>query len=250
MADQYGNITRSNRFSKKRKSTKTLTILYISGFILLVVLIAVLLLGGNDEEAAGTNDQQTENEGSEGNNPNSPENQVILEDDENDESDANSDSTTEEPLVVEVPDEEDENQSSDHDEESNQNGEQNEQNEQANNNNNAETYDVEPAGENVKKAYEGNWQPVGTEQEGPHVTEYDDGSVDRKEMSRAVEVATGIPAGQQITWWAGRAGEDAVEVTVSPDSDESQVYRVHLVWVEEQGWQPTLVEELIENKRN
>ncbi|MFC4404038.1 YrrS family protein [Gracilibacillus xinjiangensis] len=226
MTDDYGKGTRQNRFSKKRKNTKALTILYILGVVLLVLLVAMIFFGGNDE---ATPDDQTMN--NEEGNVNEEENQVIFERDLSEDAEKDNEASNEEGIRVEETEEE-ESQSSENNEETDTNG--------------AETYEVEATDENVKRAYEGNWQPVGTEQEGPHTTNYDNGSIDRQEMSRAVEAATGIPVKEQTTWWAGRAGDQAVEITVSPKSNEGEIYRVHLAWVDQQGWQPTLVEELIE----
>ncbi|SER73166.1 Protein of unknown function [Gracilibacillus ureilyticus] len=245
MADDYGKKSRSNRFSKKRKNTKALTILYIAGIVLLVVLIAIIFFGGNDEETPETNGDMDMNEETDTNDQNEQESQVIFEDEPDEEESAEDEASVE--REGSETDETIENDGPQIEEAEEEEAEAEE--EESENNSNVETYEVEPADDNVRKAYEGNWEPVGTEQEGPHTPEYDNGSVDRQEMAKAVEVATGIPAENQITWWAGRGGDQKVELTVSPETNEQETYRVHLVWVDGQGWQPTLVEELIENDK-
>ncbi|GAB2554722.1 YrrS family protein [Gracilibacillus alcaliphilus] len=112
-----------------------------------------------------------------------------------------------------------------------------------------ELKEVESSDSNVARAYESNWEPIGTSQSGPHTTSFDKNSTDWQEMKKAVEVATGIPSDEQVEWWFGSAGEQGVEATVSPKSNQDEVYRVHLEWVDGEGWKPVLVEELISNDR-
>src|SRR5699024_8543834 len=49
-----------------------------------------------------------------------------------------------------------------------------------------ELKEVQSSDSNVIKAYEGDWDPIGTKQEGPHTTTYADGSDDRIEIREAV----------------------------------------------------------------
>src|SRR5699024_10976013 len=53
-----------------------------------------------------------------------------------------------------------------------------------------ELKEIESSDSNVIKAYEGDWDPIGTKQEGPHTTTYDDGSDDRIEIREAVLMVT------------------------------------------------------------
>lgn len=108
-----------------------------------------------------------------------------------------------------------------------------------------ESDSAEAESENV----EGEWEPVGTEQTGEHVTDYSEGSQDRIEIKRAISTATGIGENDMIEWWVGSAGNDQVEATVS-NSEQTETYRVQLRWVDNQGWQPTLVEQLSSNPYN
>src|SRR5690625_7127254 len=66
-----------------------------------------------------------------------------------------------------------------------------------------ETEEIESTDDNVIEAYTGKWQPNGTIQEGPHTTNYDDGSQDRIEIKQAVMSATGL--GEDLTeHWIGK----------------------------------------------
>ncbi|WP_068674407.1 YrrS family protein [Oceanobacillus sp. Castelsardo] len=108
------------------------------------------------------------------------------------------------------------------------------------------TEEVDPSDDNVVKAYEGNWEAVGTEQEGQHTVNYSEGSQDRKEMTVAIQTATGLVEGNYREWWVANGGDQKVIATVS-DSNQSEVYRVYLAWNDGEGWQPTKVELLKEN---
>lgn len=97
----------------------------------------------------------------------------------------------------------------------------------------------------VEKAYTGQWSPIGTEQSGDHITNFNDGSQDRIEINQAITSVTGLESNTIIDWWIAGDGPNQVEATVSNQS-ESEVYRIYLQFIEEEGWQPTRIEELSE----
>jgi cytoskeletal protein RodZ len=111
------------------------------------------------------------------------------------------------------------------------------------------TEEVPSTDDNVTKAYTGDWEPIGTTQTGEHVTDYSDGSADRNEIKQAIAAVTGISADNMIEWWIGNAGDQQVTATVS-DTQKETIARVQLDWVEGEGWQVTLVEELNEIPNN
>lgn len=95
-----------------------------------------------------------------------------------------------------------------------------------------------------------NWQPIGTSQTGVHTTNYSDGSVDRREMERAMSYATGLAEEDMIVWWVGRGdipNQQAVGTITS--KDQTKIFRVYLEWVDGMGWKPTKVEYLKENDK-
>jgi hypothetical protein len=88
------------------------------------------------------------------------------------------------------------------------------------------------------------WSPVGTSQTGPHAANYDKGSQDWAEMTKALSYATGIAESDMVIWFLGNNGSpnDAVG-TISP-KDKSAKYKVYITWVENEGWKPTKIEKL------
>lgn len=217
------NQTRSDKFEKRRKSTKAITIGIIAASILVIILLGIWVFGGSggEEQNADENENSSSDEGSDF-------------------------------LITEPDEEEGENNSTDNEENGqdgeNESTEENNDNDQDNEQNNVETESVEPSDENVSEAYTGNWDPIGTEQEGPHTTTYDDGSQDRIEIKEATSMVTGINPDNMVEWRVENGGDQKVVATVS-DMDETQVFRVYLQWVDGEGWQPTKVEELIENDK-
>ncbi|WP_077327126.1 YrrS family protein [Virgibacillus siamensis] len=199
------NSSRLNKYDKRRKNTKSLTIFTILGSVLLVVFIGLLVFGGGDEQQ--TADEHSPNQSNENN---------------GNHNDANSDRQQE------------------------KNDEQSAESNKEKESDDVKTEKAEPSDDNVVKAYTGNWPPVGTEQTGPHTTNYDEGSQDRSEMRKAVTAATDLNSDQLIMWWISRAGDQKVVITVS-DANETQTYRVYMSWVDNEGWKPTKVEELKKN---
>ncbi|BDG46378.1 hypothetical protein PspKH34_09390 [Parageobacillus sp. KH3-4] len=87
------------------------------------------------------------------------------------------------------------------------------------------------------------WQPIGTTQSEPHVTQFKKNSVDWKEMLDAVSYATGLSQSDMIVWFIGNNGPNKAVATIST-KDKAQYYKVYIEWVENQGWKPTKVQKL------
>lgn len=208
--------SRINKYDKRRKSTKLISFLIVFGIILLISLISIWLFGGGDstptEETEQAQNDTTTETGSSTNNK------------QEDPSSENKGNDGEE-LEKENKENKEENQEEDQE---------------------VTTKEVDPSDDNVVKAFEGDWQPVGTEQEGPHTVNYSEGSQDRKEMTDAIQSATGLVDGNYQEWWIANGGDQKVVATVS-DSNQSEVYRVYLSWKDGEGWQPTKIELLKEN---
>lgn len=207
-----GRKSRLNKFEKRRKNTKLISILVIAAGVLLVVLLGFWLFGGGNEEQDEQEKQENNEAGSD-----------FLEIEESEDDPA------------------DENEGEEGTEEENGSDSSEEENEDP-----IQTEPAEPSDDNVAEAYTGNWPPVGTEQEGPHTTNFEDGSQDRIEIREAVLMATGLTADDYLELWIGNGGDQKVEATVA-NSDQSEIYRVYLSWIDGEGWQPTKVEVLIEN---
>lgn len=106
-----------------------------------------------------------------------------------------------------------------------------------------EKNEVDSDDPNVIRAVVGDWQPIGTTQAEPHVTNYDDGSQDRLEIKQAVSQATEVSEGDMIENWIGNNGEQKVTSTITQTST-GKIFKTYLSWVANKGWQVTRVEEL------
>lgn len=91
---------------------------------------------------------------------------------------------------------------------------------------------------------EKNWEPVGTEQQGEHVTDFTKGSQDWQEMTQAVSSATGLTNDNMIIWWMGNGGAPNKAVSTVSSKDKQTYYRVQLEWVNNEGWKPVKVEQV------
>ncbi|WP_373892884.1 DUF1510 family protein [Virgibacillus natechei] len=211
--------SRLNKHEKRRKNTKLISILLILGAILVIILLGMWIFGGNGEEEMDEQNEQSAE---------------TREQEENTESDT---------IVNE--DDSPENDSSDEDAEKEENEDQETKEEASEDDDEVETEQAEPSDDNVSEAYTGNWDPVGTEQEGSHTTDYSDGSQDRIEIDQAASVATGLDESSMSTFWVGNGGDQQVIATVG-NADQEEYYRVFLSWVDNEGWQPTTVEMLNE----
>ncbi|MBR7797326.1 MAG: DUF1510 family protein [Bacillota bacterium] len=222
---EFDRVSRVDKFEKRRKNTKSISLLLVLGAVLLIVLIGFWMFGG-DDEAAKEEESKSGNETE----------QNDTEKDGNDESGDHFTKVEEEDSTNDT----DQNNASENDENEASNEEDSE-----NANEDVQIEQLEPSGDNVVEAYTANWEPIGTEQQGPHTTNYDDGSQDRIEISRAVAMATGLAENNMTTHWVGNGGDQKVEATVS-NPDNTEIYRVYLSWVDNKGWQPTKVEVLQE----
>lgn len=206
------HLSRLNRHEKRRKNTKKLLILLIVGGLLVLFLLGFLIFGGSghEEEAntAESGNQDVEIEETE--EENEDEDVEVKEKEDEEENDADSEDESDEDEL--------------------------------------EKENAEPSDDNVRDAYTGNWEPVGTEQEGEHTTQFDKESKDWKEMERAASIAADLDQSNMITWYIEGAGEEQTIATVS-DEDDKNTYRVFLTWVDGEGWQPTKVEILKENDK-
>ncbi|HSJ38075.1 MAG TPA: YrrS family protein [Planococcus sp. (in: firmicutes)] len=83
-----------------------------------------------------------------------------------------------------------------------------------------------------------SWEPVGTSQSGEHVSVYDTNSVDWKEKLEAITYATGLAEGDMYVMHIGNGGGPQKSIGTIQSKDKSKKYRVHLEWVEKEGWKP------------
>ncbi|MFC3211778.1 YrrS family protein [Planomicrobium okeanokoites] len=83
-----------------------------------------------------------------------------------------------------------------------------------------------------------SWEPVGTKQSGEHVSVYDTNSVDWQEKIDAITYATGLAEKDMYIMHIGNGGSPQKSIGTVQSKDMSKKYRVHLEWVEKDGWKP------------
>lgn len=83
-----------------------------------------------------------------------------------------------------------------------------------------------------------SWEPVGTSQKGDHVSVYDKDSVDWKEKVKAISYATGLEEDNMYIMRIQNGGGPQKSIGVVQSKDKSEKYRVHLEWVDGNGWKP------------
>ncbi len=83
-----------------------------------------------------------------------------------------------------------------------------------------------------------SWEPVGTKQTGQHVSVYDTNSVDWQEKIDAITYATGLAEKDMYIMHIGNGGSPQKSIGTVQSKDMSEKYRVHLEWVEKDGWKP------------
>lgn len=204
------NHSRLNKYEKRRKNTRAISVFIILGVILVLLLIALMTFGGNDKET----------EQSEQKDPNKNDSELVIQESDEEEN------------------ENEKNESEDTSEDDDTDTEEDLEKESA-----------EPSDENVSEAYTADWEPIGTEQEGEHTTQFKKESQDWKEMEQAASVATEIDEGDMTTWRIENGGAPDKTVATVSDGNETEVYRVYLTWINDEGWQPTKVEILKENDK-
>ena len=122
-------------------------------------------------------------------------------------------------------------------------------NEQQSNDTVEETVVNDPNSNVIREIVNPSWQPIGTTQSEPHVTQYDKNSVDWKEMLDAISYATGISSSDLIVWFIGNGGSPNHAVATVSKKDKTEHYKVFIEWVTNEGWKPTKVQQLKEIER-
>ncbi len=212
--------SRLNKFEKRRKNTKKISLLMIIAGVLILILLAIWIFGGKDKDASPNDDLENIEIEENLNSADQEENKVVDDEEAGNQSREDSgNSIVDENIEINE----------------NLDGEEGIE---------VETEQVEPSDDNVIEAYTGNWQPIGTIQEGPHTTNFENGSQDRIEIKQAVMSATGLGE-DLIEHWVGNGGDQKVISTVASQGN-IEIYRVYLSWIDQEGWQVTKVERLNE----
>ncbi|WP_028274052.1 YrrS family protein [Atopococcus tabaci] len=228
---QDNELSRTKRNGTERRKSKLIYSAVVGGLLIILLLLLVSIFSGGEEpetQQAGETDTSFIVQDSTADSS--------AEDTASDSSEEADSSTSDEN--AQDTEEENEEQDTSEDEEKKDTDEENEENVEP----------AEPSDDLVTRAYTGDWDPIGTSQEGEHTTDFSNGSQDRIEIKQAVSSVTGLNPDNMIEWWVGNDGPDKVVATVT-DGDQTETYRVYLSWVDNGGWKPTKVEELRENDK-
>ena len=219
---------------KDKKINKVYNIL-ISVVVLLIIVVGAFIFTGNDEEPvsqnANTNSETSQSTSTNKENADKTDNQDAASNDEKESTETDEDQNKEQV----------ENSSED------QNSSESEEDTDTVK---SEKVEEEASDENVEEAYsDPSWKPIGTEQSGEHVAQYEKGSTDWNEMERAIAYGAGIDQNNMTLWYLQNGGDPNKAIgTVSP-KDGSSTYRVYIEWVDGEGWKPTKVEKLLKNDK-
>lgn len=240
MSYNYKSPVRYSRVQQhhnKRKSNFILNMLITIVFALILIVGAVIILDwGKTETTSGNNNQvETPNQNGGKQNPSG------ANPNEEDESGHTDDNDSSDPG------------SSNEDGDGNSNDENdNDQSEDPENGDSGdEIVEGDPNDPNVIVTITNpSWKAIGTEQTGQHTTNYSDGSIDRKEMEKALAYATNLQENDIIVWWLQRGEVPNRDVigTITP-KNKSKIYRVYLQWIDGEGWKPVKVQEIKESEK-
>ncbi len=221
MRDNFSSSSRYERTKKNKKQSLILNIL-IGVVFIGILAVGVSMLIGDDESATEQSNQENSASVSDpngqsddtSNDENTDKQATGDEDSKENEDKTNSESQEDEPSVKE----EDSSDSSSEDQEG------------------YKTYKDETAGP------DGDWEPVGTVQEGAHQSSFEKGTTDWKEKEKALQYATGLSPDEIEYWWIGNGGSPTTSKgIVSTAAEKDNPYVVMLEWVEGEGWKPTSV---------
>lgn len=89
-----------------------------------------------------------------------------------------------------------------------------------------------------------SWEPIGTKQKGDHVSVYQKDSADWNEKVQAVSYATGLDTNNMYVMMIKNGGGPQKSIATVQSKDESEKYRVHMEWVDGEGWKPVKMDVL------
>lgn len=213
-------FSRVEKFEKRRRNTKAITILMVIGSMLSMILIYMFIFGSSSEETSNESDHT---EGNQNENDNSIEvdTSTNLDEETNQQEESTDESTT------------------------NENNDSNENNDLLETNEIKQNI-VESEDDNVVEAYEANWPPIGTSQTEPHTIQYKKDTVDWEEMEEAIASAIPLQRSEMVTYWIGNGGELKAVGTVYNKNNKDEIYRVTIEWEQYEGYKPIKVERLKE----
>lgn len=89
-----------------------------------------------------------------------------------------------------------------------------------------------------------SWQPTPTTQTGEHVSSYNSRSVDWAEKVATITSVTGIEESNMIIWRLQNNGGANKAIATVSTKDKTEMYRVSMEWIDNEGWKPVKLEQL------
>ena len=88
------------------------------------------------------------------------------------------------------------------------------------------------------------WKVTPTKQKGEHVSAYEKGHPDYEEKLATFRQAVGLEENNIIYWSVKNGGNADSSVAVVSTGDKTENYRIHIQWLQNEGWKPVKVEKL------
>ncbi|SFJ18339.1 Protein of unknown function [Halobacillus dabanensis] len=225
MSNKKSPQSRSSRFEKKRRSTKWLTWLVGAGSVFMVLFISLWVFGDDEQTGKAQEAEEVETETHQN------------EDETQDNKDKKSDSEAADGKDAEKEQEEqsDKHQVSieDFDELKPIEDE--------------EGLKIQKSDDpNVERVITKDWPVIPTEMEtnAEHSITYQSGSQDYKELQQAIRSAVGLSEDNIIYWTVENRGGPQKAISVVSDKNKTGYLRVHVNWVDGQGYKPVKLEVL------
>lgn len=210
------NYSRSKRKKKSNRTNTIINILLGIVVVLIVITASMIFFGGNSNNKANQNKKQEIEE---------PKEETKEETNENNEN--NEKNNEKEPDKEDV----------------NEDGEDLSKEEESNEDEGSEESGVlinkSPDDDYVKETIlHTGWEPIGTKQQGDHVSLYDGTSDDWHEKIEAISYATGLSKDDMRIWKIGNGGNSQKSIGIVSSKSNDEKYRVYLDWVDDEGWLP------------
>lgn len=217
------NNLKPNSRLNRRKNNKSMILNVLIGIVLVLIIVTVINIVTGDDETKRAADEDSKT--------------TIKEDvKDNTESDSSTEETEEPEDTQSVSELETTESEAAEDAETTENEE----------NNSEENITTEQSDDaNVEtEEVDSTWEPIGTSQTGEHVSSYDSKSVDWQEKLQALSYASGLDSSNMYVKHLGNGGSPQKSVGTITSKDGKEIYRIHLEWVDGEGWKPTTVEKL------
>lgn len=110
-----------------------------------------------------------------------------------------------------------------------------------------ELVDIESLEDDLEPVPDGEWEPIGTNQTGEFVHNFDRESQNWAEMTLALRYATGL--GDDMFIWRLENGGSPTRArgVVSAPNEQDEPYEVFMEWIDGKGWKPVEKNKLPEN---